>query len=293
MNTNRRYQLSTDFGPLSPPPPNESTSCGVGSGSQNPSAISEGSVPCGAGDRGRFLEIRKTRAQNPHPQHDASAFHTAYLVAHNEGPSGEGFRIVDDSGTTIEVDDKLGSIESSVTAKARHGDTGHERTCQVLLQRLNQDGCHWVDFEVLKRRDTDVDCKFYESFTSEMHALHPAKRRMVKFQDLQITRAIWDQTIWNDVNRGGADFTLGYHEAAEELWLAMDRKKHAGRRDLILALDALQTPGLAMMPVVAEFRKQYSVCARSLGFQSIWLVGPTSETTFRMDLTDSGAKLGL
>jgi hypothetical protein len=56
----------------------------------------------------------------------------------------------------------------------------------------------------------------------------------------------------------------------------------AQRKRLLLALDAIRSPGYVHQPVVAAFLDQHREWAAGLGFRAIWLVGPTAELTRRV-----------
>jgi hypothetical protein len=120
--------------------------------------------------------------------------------------------------------------------------------------------------------------------SQEVRALPPVKRKKAKMQEVQITRSIQDQRIWQDVSlSGAARFDQSSHDATDQLRAAIDKKKGMGREELILALDARETPGQVTAQVVENFRKAHSTWTQGLGFKAVWLVGPTAELTFRLD----------
>ena len=118
----------------------------------------------------------------------------------------------------------------------------------------------------------------------EVRLLPPIQRKRATTQDVQITRSIHDKRIWQDVNLSGtATFAQSAHDATGQLRAAIDKKKEMGRQELILVLDATETPGQVMTQVVENFRRAHSTWTRSLGFKAVWLVGPTAELTFQLD----------
>jgi hypothetical protein len=53
-------------------------------------------------------------------------------------------------------------------------------------------------------------------------------------------------------------------------------------RKLLLALNAIRSPGYVEDPVVAVFLATHGTWAAGLGYQAIWLVGPTAELTHQL-----------
>jgi len=55
------------------------------------------------------------------------------------------------------------------------------------------------------------------------------------------------------------------------------------RPNLLLALDAIRLPAHSFEDVVQEYIKRHGSWTSSLGFQSVWLVGPVLPLTWRLD----------
>lgn len=108
---------------------------------------------------------------------------------------------------------------------------------------------------------------------------------------IQITRAAGNENIWRQIAKfGQANSSVTSKEAVDELKKSIARKEHdltpAQRKELILALDAIETPGQITAQVIKSFRQQYGTWTKNLGFQAIWVVGPNEALTFRLDETD-------
>ena len=73
---------------------------------------------------------------------------------------------------------------------------------------------------------------------------------------------------------------------AEQLRDAISKKERRipmeARRDLILALSALDSPAHAFDDVIEAFRSSYGEWASTLGFEQIWIVGPSLILTHRV-----------
>jgi hypothetical protein len=65
-------------------------------------------------------------------------------------------------------------------------------------------------------------------------------------------------------------------------WEASKLYPDAQRRKLMLALDAIRSPGYVEDPVMAAFLATHGTWAAGLGYQAIWLVGPTAELTHQL-----------
>jgi hypothetical protein len=110
---------------------------------------------------------------------------------------------------------------------------------------------------------------------------------------VQVVRATISQDLWRQHSGTRAvDVTLSMARVIEELRQAIDlkakdRKLPPGvRSHLALALDATRLPGLGFDWIVREFRHSQGLWAASLGFKSIWLVGPITRLTWRLDSKD-------
>lgn len=167
-------------------------------------------------------------------------------------------------------------VSSSFKGRVRRGEEGNERICNILIVRLNRDrSSPWRNCVACEDRNTNVDCI----------AVDGSEKLLV-----QLTRAEQRRDFWLIASRGSgtADYT-GKEEAADALREAIEAKINvkfasiALRRGIHLALDASDTLGFVLRPVIESFRKRHGAWARALGFMEIWLIGPTPDFTERLD----------
>ena len=105
---------------------------------------------------------------------------------------------------------------------------------------------------------------------------------------VQVVRAMTDPGFWRDLSRTGSvsRITLTPALAADALRTAITHKASipsAQRPRLILALDALRIPALALAAVVEEFRSTHGAWCQQLGFRAIYVVGPDPSFVARLD----------
>ena len=72
-------------------------------------------------------------------------------------------------------------------------------------------------------------------------------------------------------------------DLVEALRSAILEKATRADRRVILVLDAIGVPQFALPRVVAAFKHRYADDIEQIGFQEIWLAGPTVERTVRLD----------
>jgi hypothetical protein len=77
---------------------------------------------------------------------------------------------------------------------------------------------------------------------------------------------------------------LSAAELADDVAAAIRAKLYAPavRADLVLALDAIRSPGHADTAVAETFVQAYGTWARSPGYRAIWLVGPVASLCHRL-----------
>lgn len=103
---------------------------------------------------------------------------------------------------------------------------------------------------------------------------------------VQVVRA--EQEIWRQLakthmaNARHANIAA----AADSLRRAIERKQHRRDPGVVLALDADYAGSFAFKEVVRSFRERHGGWARALGFQAIWVVGPSEVLTVRLDVDE-------
>ncbi|MFF7953982.1 hypothetical protein [Streptomyces griseorubiginosus] len=137
------------------------------------------------------------------------------------------------------------------------------RTAQILVRRLNQDGAQWAPPQLTNpsaRDERGIDCE----------ASGPKGLRL----RIQVTTP--EREAWREIGRG-AQFraTVSKQALVEALRVAIEVKRTRSDADIHLALDAVHAPAHALRSVAETFVNQYVGWAQGVGFQEIWLVGPS------------------
>jgi hypothetical protein len=159
------------------------------------------------------------------------------------------------------------------TAPQREEDT--LLTCRILVRKWNEDGEAWA--EPTEGQD-DVDCRAESTSDSRTVA------------QIQVVRAIIDPTLWKTLSVSGRVRIEEIRIGKLADWLKESIEKKAKRMptprraQLHIALDATRLPGLGFDDVAGYFLNRYGPWAAALGFASIWLVGPSTRLTWRLDL---------
>lgn len=172
-----------------------------------------------------------------------------------------------------------GAVRYSITGKSPQGREGERETCEILIERLNRnrgEAEKWGDLTE-QPEGSPAD---YEAST----AATQAKRRKPLRLNIQVTR-VGDEDFWRRLNGAGYDEgkpTLD--DLKEALYAAILAKDQKAGRDIVLAVDARNTPRHAFLPVVDSFREKHGVWAAGVGFQEVWVVGPIADMAERLDL---------
>jgi hypothetical protein len=138
----------------------------------------------------------------------------------------------------------------------------------MVIDALNASGADWAVGMEVKHGDPDFPA-------ADFIAVSADGKRTLKMQH---TRADHDQSFWRD----GASNHHDVAGQAEELRRAVERKQKAASADITLVLDASGAMGALLEGVADSFLEQSGEWASSLGFQQIWLVGPTQSFTRRL-----------
>jgi len=174
------------------------------------------------------------------------------------------------SGSSLEED---GNLQYSIEGKSPQGEQGTPAVCEVLLARMKELG---YPYDTVLSGSEPADCVFADS----------SKRKLP--QEVQVARASVSQGLWQQLRYTSAvNRTLTTAMVVKELCDAIQLKERklvpSVRCSLVLALDATRLPGFGFDRIVQEFRRSQGSWAASLGFKSIWLVGPITRLTWRLD----------
>lgn len=172
-----------------------------------------------------------------------------------------------------------GLISHGVAGKPSSGEDGAQQVCRNLVAVLNSQGDDWDD-PVGPERSSYFDC-------ASVARCDP--KRSLK---IQVTRATVDPSLWRalSVDGGSVEHNVPPMSLARELHDAIAKKAGglplSSRRGVVLALDAVNTPAHALDDVVRHFRSSFGTQVKTLGFESIWVVGPSTKMVNRLDLAE-------
>jgi hypothetical protein len=180
-----------------------------------------------------------------------------------------------DGRSTAATLDAEPRLKFAVSGSSPQGEEDTLHVCCVLAERLRQDDASWTDPELAAGQ---LDCVIR----------HRDQRRTM---NVQVVRAIVDQSLWRTLNLAGAvSLEVPVTEAVNAIKNAVelkasDRKIPSKDRGAItLALDATRLPGLAFDVVIDQFRADHGSWVTGLGFSAVWLVGPRSSLVWRLDI---------
>ena len=194
----------------------------------------------------------------------------------------------DDEITAIRISDSTansvsanvldnGSIDYSIRGRSRQNEEGIFDVCNILIKRLNRDGASWHDLEDMSQpkayNEQGIDCQAQDGD---------------KKLQIQVTRAETDQRVWRTLAQTGeSSIALPADKASDALRIAIQKKAStiptSERQQIILALDATETPSYVFQPVIHLFTLNHGEWAKQLRFQGIWLVGPIESLTTQLD----------
>ena len=105
--------------------------------------------------------------------------------------------------------------------------------------------------------------------------------------NIQVVRAQSNSKYWHGVSKtGGSEGSAAPTQMADELRDAISKKEsripEGARPDLVLVLSALDSPAHAFDDVITVFRSSHGEWASRLGFEQIWVVGPSLLLTHRV-----------
>ncbi len=189
-----------------------------------------------------------------------------------------GYSESDREGTTAssyinEHDD----IEFKLEGNSPQGEQDTLKVCQILLNVLNQNGGNWSN---PKMSDRGVDC-VSENLKNSSEIL-----------EIQVVRASTNPELWKSLANKGQinNERISTSEIVSEIKKSIETKSNERtipsniRQSITLALDANRLSAYTLDKVVKKFHEKYAKEVISLGFKSIWIVGPREELTHRLDI---------
>ena len=171
------------------------------------------------------------------------------------------------------------TLTYSFEGSSPQGEANTLPTCVILVQALNEAGENW-SHPTTNTVDDDVDCRAYDKDNNK------------KELRIQVVRAMTDETFWQNLKQEGQiERKASINELLTALKLSIEKKEFKilppRRPHLVLALDATKLPVFIFDAVLKEYVLRYGSWTHSLGFQSVWLVGPLPSNTKRLDIKSS------
>lgn len=191
--------------------------------------------------------------------------HLGALVADADG-SHKGFsesERLDGVATGATLDSK--TVSQHAFGPGSFNETDARETCARLVTFLNRGGADW---QAPEDGRADIDWVSFDSTRKQS-------------LNMQVVRTPAEPTVWRELSKQRSISTnLDLDQAAKQLWSSIEKKSKVPshqRSTMTLVLDANRTPGLALSPVVDEFRRTHGSNAIALGFLDIFVVGPDDQ----------------
>jgi DNA-directed RNA polymerase subunit RPC12/RpoP len=185
-----------------------------------------------------------------------------------------GFRESARQGRSASADQgEDGELSYTLNGSSPQGEEDTLLACRILVNKLNNVGGNWQPPTI---GEGVIDCQAVDRQCKE--------RKLY----IQVVRANVDTELWKTLNLEGKIERRDNSTAlAKQIKSAIEAKVQkvptASRRGLVLALDATRLPALGFDAVVEDFHSKWSPWASALGFDSIWLVGPSESLTWQLD----------
>lgn len=191
-------------------------------------------------------------------------------ITHADGPFSQAIRVTDSQGWTAFADASIPDRAVSATqgVPSLNEDLTLE-SARLLVAHLNSLGANWGDVKQLPGGPADCEAR-------------DGKEVLL----IQVTRAETEGSFWKTVSRTGHVETPPADPPAwaDALWKSVERKRTRAHEDVVLAVNAIRTPVYILGAVVTDFRRRYAESARAVGFRELWIVGPSSEYVYRLDV---------
>jgi hypothetical protein len=200
------------------------------------------------------------------------------LAARGRGSETDGVRVVSSDDWSASADLGGGVGVSSTAGRPSHNEDLTVRTVLMLARHLRSEGAKLGGVESV--REGAADCKILTS--------DPKKPLLV-----QVVRAEILGQFWAELSRSHAAIApeRSPDELAELLWQAIKGKGERDSKGIMLAVNALRTPAFAFPAVVEAFRGRHAEDAAKLGFDHVWICGPTDDLVHCLDEKGSAEDL--
>ncbi len=188
-----------------------------------------------------------------------------------------GFRESERNGRIASADqNEDGSLSYSLKGTSPQGEEDTLSACKILVQAINEAGGNWTQ---PKLGEGVEDCIVADK-TNQKNIIR-----------IQVVRAITDANLWRRLSEKGRidQSDISKNDLLAQLKLSVEKKADnrkipaSIRINLLLALDATRLPALSFEDVIEEYVERYGFWTRSVGFESVWLIGPIPSLTWRLD----------
>ncbi len=197
---------------------------------------------------------------------------TDQSVLRTLGDTTDGIRVGNDRISTADDLYADGTVKFSVAGRPAQGEESSLPVCNVLRQHLNRQSPVWGEPVKPTGNEKGVDCEL------------PHRDGKTKLK-IQVVRAEAGPALRRSVARGDTvEGQPSSDEIADSLRAAIEHKRTRAFGDIVLALDATETPRFTFAPVTTSFRKRHGVWATQIGFNQIWVVGPIPDLVERLDI---------
>jgi hypothetical protein len=180
------------------------------------------------------------------------------------------------NGRTTWADEEGGLIATTITGTSPQNEADSPEACGILVRKMNQIGNTWNE-PVEAKQDTGIDCVATD-VTDQKKKLY-----------IQVVKAIVDRKWWRDLSISETNTKSGTADELAGVILQAVKKKSertelSQRSKLVLAIDANRLVGLTLDSVVNRVREKHGTELSALSFRSIWVVGPSTSRTHRLDI---------
>lgn len=142
------------------------------------------------------------------------------------------------------------------------------QVCRSLRAALQREGEAWDSFSLPPSSQDDVDAIAQDGTGG-----------VLRVQVTRVEHAAWERLARD--RQATLQRTIG--ERVADIRAAVESKSKryppAQRSKLLLALDAIRSPGHVHDAVVEAFLRDHGQWAAAVGYRAIWLVGPTAALT--------------
>lgn len=198
----------------------------------------------------------------------------ASTIAHKDSAaSGDSIRVMrggDDPRVADADRDTSGETRDRIEGPAAPKEVSELRVAHLLVERLNAHGQKWSPPEPPDGPEEGVD------------AVANHGDVILKVQVTTPEDMAWRELV-SKPEFGRTESSVA--PAVEAIRRAIERKANfAGRGEIVLALDATDSPRYALRGILDAFRAQHGSWAATIGYEAIWMVGPAATLIHRLDV---------